>query len=205
MRRLESTREQADAPTRSEPQDTPDLGDRGDLGDHDDLERESQWVRAAQAGDAAAFQALYQRYGRAVRCVVLAHAGWSHAEDLSQEVFLQAWQRLDQLRDATRFAPWLMQSARNRCRDHHRRERPRGPMPERSAPMAPRLEALEVFDAIAKLPPAYRETLLMRLVEGMSGPEIAARSGLTPGSVRVNLHRGLERLRAELAAREETR
>ena len=48
-------------------------------------------------------------------------------------------------------------------------------------------------------PEAYRETLLMRLVEGLSGPEIAERTGLTPESVRVNLHRGMKLLRDRLA------
>ena len=55
-----------------------------------------------------------------------------------------------------------------------------------------------MLDVIRKLPDAYRDTLLMRLVEGMSGPEIADRSGLTPASVRVNLHRGMKLLREKL-------
>ena len=54
------------------------------------------------------------------------------------------------------------------------------------------------LDVIRKLPEAYRETLLMRLVEGMGGAEIAERSGLTPASVRVNLHRGMKLLREKL-------
>ena len=55
-----------------------------------------------------------------------------------------------------------------------------------------------MLDAIRKLPDAYRDTLLMRLVEGMSGAEIADRSGLSAGSVRVNLHRGMKLLREKL-------
>ena len=53
-------------------------------------------------------------------------------------------------------------------------------------------------DAIRSLPNTYRETLILRLVEGMTGPEIAARTGLTHGSVRVNLHRGMQQLRQVL-------
>ena len=49
--------------------------------------------------------------------------------------------------------------------------------------------------AIQGLPEAYRETLVMRLCEGMSGPEIAEVTGLEPGSVRINLHRGMKLLR----------
>jgi RNA polymerase sigma-70 factor (ECF subfamily) len=51
---------------------------------------------------------------------------------------------------------------------------------------------------IRRLPEAYRDTLMLRLVEGMSGAEIAERTGLTPGSVRVNLHRGMQLLRDAL-------
>jgi RNA polymerase sigma-70 factor (ECF subfamily) len=59
--------------------------------------------------------------------------------------------------------------------------------------------AAAILDAIRALPDAYRETLILRLVEGMTGPEIAARTGLTHGSVRVNLHRGMQQLRAKLS------
>ena len=61
---------------------------------------------------------------------------------------------------------------------------------------------LPTLAAIRSLPEAYRETLVLRLVEGMTGPEIAARTGLTPGSVRVNLHRGLAQLKEKLGRRE---
>ena len=52
--------------------------------------------------------------------------------------------------------------------------------------------------ALRSLPEAYRETLVLRLVEGLTGPEIADRTGLTAASVRVNLHRGMKRLRETL-------
>jgi RNA polymerase sigma-70 factor (ECF subfamily) len=48
------------------------------------------------------------------------------------------------------------------------------------------------------LPEAYRETLILRLVEGLTGPEIAEQTGLSAGSVRVNLHRGMKLLRERL-------
>lgn len=62
----------------------------------------------------------------------------------------------------------------------------------------PGLDGQTALRAIQSLPETYRETLLLRLVEGMSGQEIADRTGLTPGSVRVNLHRGMQLLRAKL-------
>ena len=60
------------------------------------------------------------------------------------------------------------------------------------------LTRLPALEAIRALPEAYRETLMLRLVEGLSGPEIATRTGLTPASVRVNLHRGMKLLREKL-------
>ena len=57
---------------------------------------------------------------------------------------------------------------------------------------------MAVLAAIRRLPEAYRETLVLRLVEGLTGPEIAERTGLQPGSVRVNLHRGMQMLRVAL-------
>lgn len=159
---------------------------------------EVEWVRAAKAGDAAAFQRLYRRYWAVVRSIVLAHVGWQEADDISQDVFLTAWQRLGQLQDPARFPAWLATCARNRCHNHHRAKPTRVAMPERGAPMPPVSEAREVLRAIQALSPAYRETLVMRLVEGMSGPEIAQKTGLTPRSVRVNLHRGMTKLKAIL-------
>ena len=64
---------------------------------------------------------------------------------------------------------------------------------------ADRLEALAILDAVRALPEAYRETLMLRLVEGMTGAEIAERTGLTAASVRVNLHRGMKLLREKLS------
>ena len=58
--------------------------------------------------------------------------------------------------------------------------------------------AARLAEAVRALPEAYRETLLMRLVEGMTGPEIARQTGLTPESVRVNLCRGMKLLRTAL-------
>ena len=60
------------------------------------------------------------------------------------------------------------------------------------------LDARTALAAVRSLPEAYRETLVLRLVEGMTGPEIAERTGMTPDSVRVNLCRGMKMLREKL-------
>ena len=156
--------------------------------------------RAAQ-GDEGAFSGLYQRYSRMVHGLLLARVGPAEADDLVQDVFLTAWRRLDGLRDPAAFGGWLAAIARNRATDHLRR-RPRleelpGHLMARDATAA-RVEALAVLALVRTLPEAYRETLVLRLVEGLTGPEIAERTGLTPASVRVNLHRGMKLLREKL-------
>lgn len=161
-------------------------------------------VRAAQTGDREAFGLLYRRYARIVHGVLLAHVPHPAAEDLLQDVFLQAMRKVGGLRDASRFGPWLRSISRNVATDYHRRAFQRGGEPrefseEECAPRGqhPRadVEAQEILGLILRLPEAYRETLVLRLVEGMTGPEIAERTGLKHGSVRVNLHRGFEQLR----------
>lgn len=156
-------------------------------------------VRAVVAGDQAAFAVLHARYARMVHAVLLARVPAQDADDLVQDVFLSALERLGTLRDGDAVGGWLARIARNRAVDFLRRRRPVEALPETlGAAPAPTLEASRALAAIRDLPEAYRETLLMRLVEGMTGPEIAEQTGLTPGSVRVNLHRGMAMLRDKL-------
>ena len=162
---------------------------------------DARLVRAARAGDERAFGALYERYARVIHGVLLARAPWTDVEDLVQDVFLSAWNRLESLRDPAAFGGWLTMIARNRATDFHRQSVESVELPEDlTAPdtTSSRVEALGVLEIIRTLPAAYRETLVLRLVEGLTGPEIAERTGLTPASVRVNLHRGMTMLREKL-------
>jgi RNA polymerase sigma-70 factor, ECF subfamily len=161
---------------------------------------EARLARAARDGDRAAFGELYARYARMVHGILLARVPRREVDDLVQDVFLLALRRLDNLRNPDAFGPWLAMIARNRATDHFRRDREEAGKPPDHLPGAPHPEgeAVVVLAAIRGLPEAYRETLILRLVEGMTGPEIAERTGLTPGSVRVNLHRGIQMLRERL-------
>jgi RNA polymerase sigma-70 factor (ECF subfamily) len=158
-------------------------------------------VRAARDGDRTAFERLYDRYARLVHGLLLARVARDDVDDLVQDVFLSAWRRLGDLRDPAAFGGWVAMIARNRATDFHRRaadfvELP-DTLPAASETSAP-AEARAALDAIRSLPDAYRDTLVLRLVEGLTGPEIAMRTGLTPASVRVNLHRGMKLLRDKL-------
>lgn len=174
-----------------------------------DSPAEAAVVVAAREGDRSAFAGLYSRYARMVHGILLARVPANEAEDLVQDVFLKALPRIGSLRDATRFGPWLAAITRNCANDYYRRNRlsdaSTESLPEDDADGAPTAkddsnsEAAAILECVRGLPEAYRETLILRLVEGMTGPEIAARTGLTPGSVRVNLHRGMQQLREKLA------
>jgi RNA polymerase sigma-70 factor, ECF subfamily len=169
-------------------------------------------VLQARDGSRPAFGRLYEAHARMVHGILLARVPWIEVDDLVQEVFLLALKQLHRLRKPAAFGGWLAQIARNRATDFHRRARPARALPsgegESNAKAgtistgnpdyASQAEAEAALTAIRALPEAYRETLVLRLVEGMTGPEIAARTGLTPASVRVNLHRGMKLLREAL-------
>lgn len=146
-------------------------------------------------------EALYRRYAPVVHGVLLSRVGRGEAEDLTQEVFVLAMRGLAGLRDPGAFGGWIVAAARNRATDWARsvRSAPVRLAHEPDTPArGPGLTMDEVMNAIRDIPEAYREALVLRLVEGLTGPAIAERLGMTHGSVRVNLHRGMEMLRGKL-------
>lgn len=161
-------------------------------------------VVAAQAGDTAAFTRLHAAFSPMVHAIALSRLPPRDVHDVVQDTFLRAWQRLEQLREPARFGPWLAQIARRVAADAYRTAQPGAHVAldahvdTLAAPAVPHAEAAHVLRHIHELPEAYRAPLLMRLVHGMSGAEIAAQTGLSTGSVRVNLHRGMAKLRAAL-------
>jgi len=165
-------------------------------------------VSAARDGDRAAFGCLYDRYARMVHGILLARVPPREVDDLVQEVFLLALRQLHGLRDVSRFGAWLGTITRNRANDYFRKAIPDAKVTEpvhekhvesRTTNYAVDQEAAMILGVVRGLPEAYREPLILRLVEGMTGPEIAARTGLTHGSVRVNLYRGMQLLHEKLA------
>ena len=122
---------------------------------------------------------------------------------MTQDVFVEVYRGFGALLDAEALPSWIRTVARNTAINHLRR-RKRGP---RIATMSEEPVAKErgeeelaerVLHLVRSLPDAYRESLILRLVEGLTGPEIAERTGMTHGSVRVNLTRGMSILRPML-------
>lgn len=154
---------------------------------------------AARRGDRLAFARLFEGFAPMVHGVLIAHGPSSEVDDLMQDVFLTALERLSSM-DSERVGPWLAAVARNRMIDSLRRRARLVAMPteEQGATDPERAEANQVLAIIRTMPDTYRETLVLKLVEGLSGKEIAEQTGLTPDSVRVNLHRGMRMLRERL-------
>jgi RNA polymerase sigma-70 factor (ECF subfamily) len=167
-----------------------------------EISADAALVAAVRAGDRDAFGRLYNAYSRMVHGILLARVPYGEVDDLVQDVFLVALRKIDALRDANLFGPWLAMITRNRAMDFHRRSRDTTELTDDIAATAdvtaPEAEATEVLNLIRQLPEAYREPLILRFVEGMTGPEIAERTGLAPASVRVNIHRGMKLLRERL-------
>jgi RNA polymerase sigma-70 factor, ECF subfamily len=156
-------------------------------------------VRAVLAGERDRFARLYELYAPMVHGILLARVPRDEVDDLVQDIFLHALGKLHTLRDATAFGAWIGMIARNRAMDFYRSSRETVEVTEQMAiERPPNRTAKEILDLVRRLPEAYRETLVLRFVEGMTGPEIAARTGLTPASVRVNLHRGMKLLREKI-------
>jgi RNA polymerase sigma-70 factor (ECF subfamily) len=159
-------------------------------------------VARALAGDRRAFGVVFERYAPMVHGVLLARVSKQDADDLVQDVFETALVKLTTLRDGSAIGAWLAQIARNKAMDAARRNKKTEEVDDdlegRDATPSQRVEANRILGAIRALPEAYRETLVLRLVEGMTGPEIAAQVGMTAESVRVNLHRGMKMLKERL-------
>jgi RNA polymerase sigma-70 factor (ECF subfamily) len=164
---------------------------------------ELELVQAVLDGDRDSFARLYHLYAPLVHGILLARVPRAEVDDLVQDIFLDAYRKLETLRDRTAFGPWIAMIARNRAVDFHRRSKETVEInDELRGSDAHDSRAAEILELIRNLPEAYRETLVLRLVEGMTGPEIAARTGLTAASVRVNLHRGMKLLREQLGCLE---
>lgn len=160
------------------------------------------WVKGARDHDKAAFAKLHGHFARLVHAVIITKVPASEATDLTQDVFVTMLSKLPALEDDQAFPAWLLEIARNRA-TRFLRDRPKAaPLDEVDEAQAPDRsgwpDAKKVLAALQTLPDTYAETLAMRLIEGLSGPDIAERTGLTPGSVRVNLHRGMALLRQKL-------
>ena len=172
-------------------------------------EADAECVQACLQGKRERFAELVGRYQQAVYGVVLAYTRDPHrAEDVAQEVFVNAFTALKQLREPNRFFPWLLQIARHRASREARKEATRAeqPLPENWALAAAEeaqgpQRAADVLAMVEELPEPYRETVLLKYRLGLSCREIAQREGVPVGTITSRLTRALAVLRSAAGGR----
>lgn len=161
-------------------------------------------VHAAVAGDCAAFQRLYRRHVERIHGAVLRLAGYDHAraEDLTQDAFVRAWQKLGEFRHESAFGTWLYRLAVNvalmdlRSRHAH----PVGfvdedALPEQGETPFCAAERDELERAIARLPSRARAVLVLHDVEGWRHEDIGKELDMAVGTSKAQLHRARALLR----------
>ncbi len=169
-------------------------------------ETDADLVRAVRQHDRHAADRLLERYLRASRAVALAVTGdEADADDVCQEAFVAAIERIDDCREPEKFGSWLLQIVRNRARNVLRAYGSRRTVvledttPSRLSSPSEDVErgelAEQLLRALAEIPEQHREVVLLHDLEGWKHREIGERLGLPEGTVRSHLHHARRRLR----------
>jgi RNA polymerase sigma-70 factor, ECF subfamily len=174
----------------------------------DDVETEQRAIEQARAGDGDAFDLLVTRWSRRVASLAWTITGSRDAaEEIAQETFVRAWQTIGRFRDGSPFGPWILRIATNLSIDHLRHskrfetfdsdlETSRADSPYVRA--AASEAATRIGKAINALPEMQRIVAQLFLVEEYDHAEIAAMTGLAPGTVRSHLSLARAKLREAL-------
>jgi len=186
-------------------------GPSGTATDGRAIETDARLIERARRGDGDAFDALLRRHMRAAYAVALAQTGdRDDAEDVCQDAFVTALERLDEVRRPEAFVGWLLQIVRNRAHNLRRHQKVRSALPLDAAGEAPTrargpaadAENAELrgrlIEALSHLTPTQREVVMLYDVQGWSHREIASAVGTTEGAARVHLHHARRALRALL-------
>lgn len=168
---------------------------------------DAELVAGVRRGDSASAAALAERYLRSARAVAIAILrDVDAAEDVCQDAFVYAIERIDDCRKPDRFGAWLTQIVRSRSHNHIRNSREavstpveneplqaKNASPERAAERAEMRERL--LDALGQIPEDRATVLLLHDLEGWTHQEIADRMDLPSGTIRSHLHHARRRLR----------
>jgi RNA polymerase sigma-70 factor, ECF subfamily len=173
----------------------------------DRVEEEYAIIRKILAGDADQYAVLVDAYKDLAYNVAFRLVGDADtAKDMAQESFIAAYNALDDFKFNSKFSSWLYRIVINRCRDHFRATRETVPVdeicdfiagtdhtPEQAASC--RQTGDTVQEALNKLPPDYREVIILKHIEGLDYQEIADTLEVSVSALKVRAHRGREMLR----------
>ena len=167
-------------------------------------------ARRAAAGDEKAFERLYRRHVARIHTMARRMAGPDSADDLTQDIFVRAWDKLATFRGESAFGTWLYRLGVNVVLSRRRSDRndrtwimeDDGSVADRTAGAMPQPGArLDLDAAIARLPDGARKVFVLHDVEGWTHEEIAAQMGLVPGTSKSQLSRARAALRRMLDGR----
>jgi RNA polymerase sigma factor (sigma-70 family) len=175
---------------------------------------EKRWVEKARAGDRLAFEQLYHSHCDRIfgLCWRMCGGDRALAEDMVQEAFVRAWNKLDLFRGDSKFGTWLHRLAVNVVLSDKRSRLKRV---QREQPLDENAERVMVGDrdvfaglrkdlesAIAGLPERARTVLILYDIEGYQHNEIAEMTGMAVGSSKAQLHRARKLVREVLTEHE---
>lgn len=190
----------------TDPADTLEPGDSSPGGETPT--EETEWIRRAQQGDVAAFEPLYRAHvGRVHALCLRMLSDRSAAEELTQDTFVRAWERIDSFRWEASFGTWVYRIAVNQVLTAIRSQKR---FTDKIRELAGRVVAAAPTDAVSgeidldleravrELPEKARLVFLLHDVEGYKHSEIAEMMGLSSGTTKTHLHHARRKLRGML-------
>lgn len=171
---------------------------------------EEKLIKKAQNGEPEAFGLLYDKYvAKIYRFVFLKVGQRADAEDLTQQVFLNAWQNINNFRwQGFPFSSWLYKIATNAVIDYYRQQKIQIDLESVTETLTVTAETSDfdralnlknIWAAVAKLEPDQQNIIILKFVEKMNNKEIAAILGKSEGAIRVSQHRALKKIKEYVA------
>ncbi len=171
------------------------------------MDLDDKLVCAAREGDREAFSRLIVQYQEMVYALCYRITGRRHdAEDLAHDAFVQAFVKLETLREPSRFVPWLRSMTLNLARMWYRRQRDEEPLVETAAgemDAYDEAECARLLQSVGRLPAAYRMPVVLHYLEGMPCEDVAVFLGIAPGTVLSRLHRARRILKEDMIQSED--
>ena len=170
-------------------------------------DEDSKLIEESVRGNKNAFRELFNKNVSKIHSLCLRISADKHiAEEVTQEVFINAWEKLGSFRHECKFSTWLHRIAVNQYLMHIRSQKPDGQIPAENAanivtsePGKSAEQRIDLENAISKLPDNARAVLVLHDIEGYKHYEISEMMSIEEGTSKAHLHRARKLLREELS------